>query len=348
MSNLKNAITLRLRWFTLTFAAFFAFFLVGCTTSELDESERALVAKQQLADKFDRLFNLAFESPQQAEEQFNQLVFSDLVTDDHNLLADDDVRAFQTLVQIAVRLNRDIRDVPSKMNQSTLFDMYIARNQLLISSGSTLYELPYRLRSGERYERLKALVAQVDKETQKYVDQLSSKTQAPPKDITGTQWTWTFDIDSIREDVADLNEGVYKSIKEFAFDFTLNADNTVKAQRFFLLPAVEEYSKRFNGDGDWLEANMSETPMRYATYGNKIFFRIPMKNTSNFSDGYGDVKREWYYEFTYQRNGRNLVLSQPRIGLFVQIKQFLTSYADKTFDTSYPEPFKQITLTPKE
>ena len=50
----------------------------------------------------------------------------------------------------------------------------------------------------------------------------------------------------------------------------------------------------------------------------------------------------------YQRNGRNLVLSQPRIGLFVQIKQFLTSYADKTFDTSYPEPFKQITLTPKE
>ena len=348
MSNLKNAITLRLRWFTLTFAAFFAFFLVGCTTSELDESERALVAKQQLADKFDRLFNLAFESPQQAEEQFNQLVFSDLVTDDHNLLADDDVRAFQTLVQIAIRLNRDIRDVPSKMNQSTLFDMYIARNQLLISSGSTLYELPYRLRSGERYERLKALVAQVDKETQKYVDQLSSKTQAPPKDITGTQWIWTFDIDSIREDVADLNEGVYKSMKEFAFDFTLNADNTVKAQRFFLLPAVEEYSKRFDGDGDWREVNMSETPMRYATYGNKIFFRIPMKNTSNFSSGYGDVKREWYYEFTYQRNGRNLVLSQPGIGLFVQIKQFLTSYADKTFDTSYPEPFKQITLTPKE
>ena len=137
-------------------------------------------------------------------------------------------------------------------------------------------------------------------------------------------------------------------MKEFAFDFTLNADNTVKAQRFFLLPAVEEYSKRFNGDGDWLEANMSETPMRYATYGNKIFFRIPMKNTSNFSDGYGDVKREWYYEFTYQRSGDKLILSQPRIGLFVQIKQFLTSYADKTFEASYPEPFKQITLTPKK
>ena len=30
---------LRLRWFTLTFAAFFAFFLVGCTTSELDKNE---------------------------------------------------------------------------------------------------------------------------------------------------------------------------------------------------------------------------------------------------------------------------------------------------------------------
>lgn len=348
MSNLKYAITLRLRWFTLTFAAFFAFFLVGCTTSELDESERALVAKQQLADKFDQLFNLAFESPDKAEEQFNKFVLSDLVTDDHNLLADDDVRAFQTLVQIAVRLNRDARDVPSKMSQNTLFDMYIARNQLLISSGSTLYELPYRLRSGERYQRLKGLVEQIDKETQKYVDQLSSKTQAPPKDITGTQWTWTFDIDSIRENVADLNEGVYKSMKEFAFDFTLNADNTVKAQRFFLLPAVEEYSKRFDGDGDWREANMSETPMRYATYGNKIFFRVPMKNTANFSGGYGDVKREWYYEFTYQRNGKNLVLSQPRIGLFVQIKQFLTSYADKTFEASYPEPFKQITLTPKE
>lgn len=348
MPNLKNAIILRLRWFTLTFAASFAFFLVGCTTSELDESERALVAKQQLADKFDRLFNLAFESPQQAEEQFNQLVFSDLVTDDHNLLADDDVRAFQTLVQIAVRLNRDIRDVPSKMNQSTLFDMYIARNQLLISSGSTLYELPYRLRSGERYERLKALVAQVGEQTQKLIDQYRTKMQTPPKDITATRWSWSVDLDGIRNDIADLNEGVYKTLKDFTFDFTLNTDNTVTAQRFFLLPAVEESSKRFDGDGDWREVNMSETPMRYATYGNKIFFRVPMENTANFSGGYGDVKREWYYEFTYQRSGRNLVLSQPRIGLFVQIKQFLTSYADKTFDTSYPEPFKQITLTPKE
>ena len=164
MPNSNKTATRPLRWFAIAFTGL-ALLVTGCTTSELDENERALVAKQQLADKFDQLFNLAFESPDKAEEQFNQLVFSDLVTDDHNLLADDDVRAFQTLVQIAVRLNRDVRDVPSKMSQNTLFDMYIARNQLLISSGSTLYELPYRLRSGERYQRLKELVAQVDKET---------------------------------------------------------------------------------------------------------------------------------------------------------------------------------------
>ena len=93
MPNSNNALIQAQRWFAIAFTGLFAFFLVGCTTSELDENERALVAKQQLADKFDQLFNLAFESPDKAEEQFNQLVFSDLVTDDHNLLADDDVRA---------------------------------------------------------------------------------------------------------------------------------------------------------------------------------------------------------------------------------------------------------------
>ena len=348
MPNSNKTATRPLRWFAIAFTGL-ALLVTGCTTSELDENERALVAKQQLANKFDQLFNLAFESPDKAEEQFNKFVLSDLVTDDHNLLADDDVRAFQTLVQIAVRINRDLRDVPTKMNKETIFDRYVARNLLLISSEGALYELPYRLRSGERYQRLKDLVAQVDKDTQKYIDQLSSKTQAPPKDITGTQWTWTFDIDSIREDVADLNEGVYKSMKEFTFDFMFNNDNTITAKRFFLLPAMDQYSLRFNGDGDWREANMSETPMRYTTYGNnKLFIRVPMKNTAVSSDRYGDVKREWYYEFTYQRSGDKLILSQPRIGLFVQIKQFLTSYADKTFDTSYPEPFKQITLTPKK
>ena len=157
MPNSNKTATRPLRWFAIAFTGL-ALLITGCTTSELDENERALVAKQQLADKFDQLFNLAFESPDKAEEQFNKFVLSDLVTDDHNLLADDDVRAFQTLVQIAVRINRDLRDVPTKMNKETIFDRYVARNLLLISSEGSLYELPYRLRSGERYQRLKDLV----------------------------------------------------------------------------------------------------------------------------------------------------------------------------------------------
>ena len=49
------------------------FVAVSCTKAELDEKERGLVAKQELADRFDKLFYEGFENPDETEKKLENL-----------------------------------------------------------------------------------------------------------------------------------------------------------------------------------------------------------------------------------------------------------------------------------
>ncbi|MBF1537028.1 MAG: hypothetical protein HXO07_06245, partial [Prevotella salivae] len=50
----------------------FSFLVSGCTKTELNETERGLVAKQELADRFDKLFYEGFENPDETEKKLRE------------------------------------------------------------------------------------------------------------------------------------------------------------------------------------------------------------------------------------------------------------------------------------
>ena len=59
---------------TNTMLVALCFVAVSCTKVELDEKERALVAKQELANNFDKLFEEAFEKPDETEQKLRTFV----------------------------------------------------------------------------------------------------------------------------------------------------------------------------------------------------------------------------------------------------------------------------------
>ena len=93
------------------------FVAVSCTKSELDEKERALVAKQELANNFDKLFEEAFEKPDETEQKLRTFVFTDLVSDGKNLLTDQDIRVNETLIKMAIRLKRNQNTLEQELNK---------------------------------------------------------------------------------------------------------------------------------------------------------------------------------------------------------------------------------------
>lgn len=320
----------------------------GCTTTELDENERALVAKQQLTEKFDQLFEQAFTDPENADKAFQELTFNDLISGDKNLLADQEVRVFQTFVSVAVRLNRDLRTLKEKMARGTLFDSYIARNEVMMAARSTLYELPYRVRSGKKYERVRQLVAEMDAQSQKIIDDRRAALPPAPAELTGTEWFWRLPLTQDLElTMPDLLAGAYKGLKDVQFDFILQPDYTMNTKRFFLLPSQSDGLEVYDAGGDWSPEKAEEPTLRYAVYDGKIFFRIPLKNNADMVTGKGGVEREWYYEFSYRKVGNKLILSQPRIGNFIVMIQVVTNSDTENFRNNYPVQFQEITLTPK-
>ena len=60
----------------------FSFVVSGCTKTELNETERGLVAKQELADRFDKLFYEGFENPDETEKKLREFELNDLVSND--------------------------------------------------------------------------------------------------------------------------------------------------------------------------------------------------------------------------------------------------------------------------
>ena len=91
------------------------FVAVSCTKVELDEKERALVAKQELANNFDKLFEEAFEKPDETEQKLRTFVFTDLVSDGKNLLTDQDIRVNETLIKMAIRLKKKSKYIRTRV-----------------------------------------------------------------------------------------------------------------------------------------------------------------------------------------------------------------------------------------
>ncbi len=99
---------------TNTMLVALCFVAVSCTKVELDEKERALVAKQELANNFDKLFEEAFEKPDETEQKLRTFVFTDLVSDGKNLLTDQDIRVNETLIKNGYSIKKKSKYIRNK------------------------------------------------------------------------------------------------------------------------------------------------------------------------------------------------------------------------------------------
>ncbi len=321
------------------------FLVTGCTKTELDENERALVAKQELADRFDKLFYEGFENPDETERNLRNFVLSDLVSGDKNLLTDQDIRVNESMIKMAIRLKRIQNSMEAELNKGAIYDGYIRKNSIIINCKSVLHELPYRARKGKKYEYLQTKVAEMERQVKEIMKKRESKLGQLPAELLNKQWKWKVDIDRDVMDIADLYSDAYKKLKDFSFDFHFNKNNSITAKRFFLAPIIVDYSSSFDSAGDWKQELMAEDNISCYTYGHKICFRVPMIDNADFFTGRGNVAHEWYYEYTYSVKDNKLVLSQPRISLYVMVNQRSTDYWSDEFKFAYYEGFKSFTLT---
>ena len=146
---------------TNTMLVALCFVAVSCTKAELDEKERGLVAKQELADRFDKLFYEGFENPDETEKKLREFELNDLVSNDKNLLTDQDIRVDKSMIEMTIRLRRIQNTLETELNKGTIFDGFIQKNRVLLNCKSVLQELPYRARKGKKYEYLETKVADI-------------------------------------------------------------------------------------------------------------------------------------------------------------------------------------------
>ena len=116
--------------------------LLACTKVELDEKEKALVAKQELADHFDKLFYEGFENPDETEKNLREFELNKLITNDKNLLADQDIRVNKSMIEMTIRLRRIQENLENEFKQGNIFDMYTRKHMTMLNCRSVLQELP--------------------------------------------------------------------------------------------------------------------------------------------------------------------------------------------------------------
>ena len=317
--------------------------LLACTKVELDEKEKALVAKQELADHFDKLFYEGFENPDETEKNLREFELNKLITNDKNLLADQDIRVNKSMIEMTIRLRRIQDNLENEFKQGNIFDMYTRKHMTMLNCRSVLQELPYRARTGKKYEYLIGKVNEIEK----YVNQLTQKKIEPfrliPNELLGKQWKWKLDIEPIRSNTADLNIDPYTKLKNFSFDFHFNKDNTITAKRFFLAPIIIDGLESFDSAGDWRAELMGDNKISFFVQDNKIFLYIPMIDNANTYTGAGNVAHSWVYEYNYKVSGNELNLEVNRVCLYIIVNQFISSKKDFTEYTE--EAFKSFTLT---
>ena len=321
------------------------FLVSGCTKTELNETERGLVAKQELADRFDKLFYEGFENPDETEKKLREFELNDLVSNDKNLLTDQDIRVDKSMIEMTIRLRRIQNTLETELNKGTIFDGFIQKNRVLLNCKSVLQELPYRARKGKKYEYLETKVADIERLINETLTKKERSLGPIPNELLGKQWKWKIDFDPYQFNSADLYSDIFKKLKDFSFDFHFNNDNTITAKRFFLAPVIIEGSASFDAAGDWTPALMGDKKIECYAYNHKLFFYVPMIDNADFNTGRGNVAHAWYYEYDYKVEGNELILTMNRVGLYTMVNQFITTKNDDEMEYSYAAAFKSFTLS---
>lgn len=336
-----NKIKIHLYAILLVHIAVYSF--SSCTKElDLDEETRLLIDTKEKLQKLDELYDLAFEDAIKADQDFQQFVQNELLTEDQNFLANQDVLWRKTMTDMAIRMNKNFSLAKDTLSNAAIFDLYNVKFETDIINQTLFSEVPKQLQSGERFQKFRDRMPEILQWFDDKIKVFADSHKDPDQQLLGKTWFMS-DL------VYQLQPLKFYFID---FDFAFKQDGTLDITKFFFFPWVVAQGSITGVLGDQKEENFNpanlESPAQYMTYGNKLFFYFHIKSTYD-PLGAIDIRlleREWIYEYTYRIEDGKLILSNPRMCLLRFPQRFSRTPGDDAYK-DYLEGLKQYTLTVK-
>jgi len=315
----------------------------SCTKElDLDEDTRLLIDTKEKLARLDELYDLAFEDAIKADGDFLHFVQNELLTEDQNFLANQDVLWRKTMTDMAIRMNKNFELAKDTLSNAAIFDLYNVKFETDIVNQTLFSEVPKQLQSGERFQKFRDRMPEILQWFDDKIKAFADSHKTPDQQLLGKTWflsTFTYQLQPVK-------------IYWIDFDFAFKQDGTLDITKFFFFPWVAAQGSITGLLGDQKEENFNpadlKSPAQYMTYGNKLFFYFHIKSTY---DPLGAVdiqklEREWIYEYNYSIEDGKLVLSNPRMSLLRFPQRFSRTPGDDAYK-DYLEGLKQYTLTVK-
>lgn len=326
--------------YKLLIFSIFTFTVFSSCSKELDLDEETQIAieKQEILKKLDLLFDLAFEDPSKAEEDYNTLFTEELLRDGQNFIVDNDIRMRTTFTDLAIRLNIHFDEIKSQKLPESLFDIYYSKFESILLNRSLLGEIPQQIRKGDKLATFEAKVDEVSNFFDEKIKEIESNAQ-PNQNLLGKQWKAT--KWAIKPD--------YSAFYIMDYNFSFLADGGLEINNFYLYPLFNirmgnqpikaEESSNFPDD----IANTQLSPAKFMLYNNKILFYFHLEANPNAADI--KFNREWIYEFDYKLENNSLTFSNPRVMRFMHPFLYVGGYGTETYEELYFEDLRSVTLT---
>lgn len=323
----------------LIFSVFALTVFASCSKElDLDEETQIAIEKQEILKKLDLLFDLAFEEPSKAKEDYNTFFSEELLRDGQNFVVDNDVRMRATFTDLAIRLNVHFDEIKLQKLPDSLFDIYYSKFESILFNRSLLGEIPQQIRKGDKLVTFEAKVGEVSDFFDGKIKEIESNAQQN-QNLLGKQWKTT--KWAIKPD--------YSAFYIINYDFKFLADGGLDINGFFLYPLLNirmgnqpmnaEESSNFPED----IAGTQLSPAKFMLYNNKILFYFHLEANPNAADI--KFNREWIYEFDYKLEGNSLTFSNPRAMRFMHPFLYIGGYGTDTYEELYFEDLRSVTLT---
>lgn len=313
--------------------------LSSCSTElDLDEDTKIAIEKQEILKKLDALYDLSFETPMKAEEDYNTFFAEELLRDGQNFIVDNDVRMRATFTDLAIRLNVHFDEIKSQKFSDSLFDIYNLKFESIMFNRSLLGEIPQQIRKGDKLATFEAKVDEIAAFFDEKIKEIESSAQ-PDQSLQGKQWKVT--KFAIKPD--------YSAFYIMNYDFKFLANGSLDINEFFLYPVLNirmgnqpvkaEESSNFAND----IAGTQLSPAKYMIHNNKLLFYFHLEGNPNSAELKFD--REWVYEFDYKVENNSLTISKPRAMRFMHPFFYLGGYGTETYEELYFEDLRSVTFT---
>lgn len=331
---------MKIKYILLLLAVFAVTAFSSCTKElDLDEDTLLQIEKQEKLAELDDLFYLAFDDPEKAEEDFNVYVSEELLRNGQNFLLDNDILLSKNFTDLAIQLNKNIKEGYSLIEGKSLYELTCLRFKTDVNNRTLLGQIPQLLKSGEKLEKFENERQSADKLFKAKIAELKAKTVID-QSLIGKNWYFSkFTFQQV-----GTSRFYYHNI---LFDFSFNADKSMNINSFFYMPYIPSDALLAGSVEGAYNGEIINEPLTYEIYDNKIFFHFHLQNNRDIVYQTGFRERHWFYEYEYNLVNNQLVLSKPKIGFYMYPELKLLQHNDAGFQAVYPEDMQQFSLSIK-